>query len=60
LVANYSVQHYNSHHNDNLRKKPLRLPMLGGQRCIVIPMLHTLTPLGVAMAGANEFDSYKD
>ena len=25
-----------------------------------IRILHTLTPLGVAMAGANEFDPYKD
>jgi tRNA-splicing ligase RtcB len=25
-----------------------------------IRVLHTLTPLGVAMAGANEFDPYKD
>ena len=25
-----------------------------------IAILHTLTPLGVAMAGANEFDPYKD
>lgn len=25
-----------------------------------IEVLHTLTPLGVAMAGANEFDPYKD
>ncbi|HXJ46607.1 MAG TPA: RtcB family protein, partial [Candidatus Dormibacteraeota bacterium] len=25
-----------------------------------IRILHTLTPVGVAMAGANEFDPYKD
>ena len=25
-----------------------------------IRVLHTLTPVGVAMAGANEFDPYKD
>ncbi|WP_263380328.1 hypothetical protein [Granulicella paludicola] len=25
-----------------------------------IRLLHTLTPVGVAMAGANEFDPYKD
>jgi len=25
-----------------------------------IRVLHTLTPLGVSMAGANEFDPYKD
>jgi tRNA-splicing ligase RtcB len=25
-----------------------------------IKILHTLTPVGVAMAGANEFDPYKD
>jgi len=25
-----------------------------------INILHTLTPLGVAMAGVNEFDPYKD
>jgi tRNA-splicing ligase RtcB len=25
-----------------------------------IRILHMLTPLGVAMAGANEFDPYKD
>jgi tRNA-splicing ligase RtcB len=25
-----------------------------------VRVLHTLTPLGVAMAGANEFDPYKD
>jgi tRNA-splicing ligase RtcB len=25
-----------------------------------IRILHTLTPLGVAMAGADEFDPYKD
>ena len=25
-----------------------------------IRILHTLTPVGVAMAGANDFDPYKD
>jgi len=25
-----------------------------------VRVLHTLTPVGVAMAGANEFDPYKD
>jgi len=25
-----------------------------------VHILHTLTPVGVAMAGANEFDPYKD
>ena len=25
-----------------------------------VRILHTLTPVGVAMAGANEFDPYKD
>ena len=29
-------------------------------RCASIRVLHTLTPTGVAMAGANEFDPYKD
>jgi len=25
-----------------------------------VRVLHTLTPVGVAMAGSNEFDPYKD
>jgi len=37
-----------------------RLPEVLAAHSSTIRVLHTLTPLGVAMAGANEFDPYKD
>ena len=37
-----------------------RLPEVLAAHGETIRILHTLTPLGVAMAGANEFDPYKD
>ena len=37
-----------------------RLPDVLAAHSGTIRILHTLTPLGVAMAGANEFDPYKD
>jgi tRNA-splicing ligase RtcB len=37
-----------------------RLPEVLEAHGETIRILHTLTPLGVAMAGANEFDPYKD
>ncbi len=37
-----------------------RLPEVLDAHGATIRVLHTLTPLGVAMAGANEFDPYKD
>jgi tRNA-splicing ligase RtcB len=37
-----------------------RLPQVLAAHGDTIRILHTLTPLGVAMAGANEFDPYKD
>lgn len=37
-----------------------RLPEVLAAHANTIRILHTLTPLGVAMAGANEFDPYKD
>jgi tRNA-splicing ligase RtcB len=37
-----------------------RLPEVLDAHRDTIRVLHTLTPLGVAMAGANEFDPYKD
>ena len=37
-----------------------RLPDVLAAHGETIRVLHTLTPLGVAMAGANEFDPYKD
>lgn len=37
-----------------------RLPDVLQQHAQSIRVLHTLTPVGVAMAGANEFDPYKD
>lgn len=37
-----------------------RLPEVLAEQGDSIRILHTLTPLGVAMAGANEFDPYKD
>ena len=37
-----------------------RLPAVLAAHAATINVLHTLTPLGVAMAGANEFDPYKD
>jgi len=37
-----------------------RLPDVLAAHGDTIRVLHTLTPLGVAMAGANEFDPYKD
>jgi tRNA-splicing ligase RtcB len=37
-----------------------RLPEVLAHHSNTIRILHTLTPLGVAMAGENEFDPYKD
>lgn len=37
-----------------------RLPEVLAEHAGGIRVLHTLTPLGVAMAGADEFDPYKD
>ncbi|HTU47642.1 MAG TPA: RtcB family protein [Bryobacteraceae bacterium] len=37
-----------------------RLPDVLAEHAGTIRILHTLQPLGVAMAGANEFDPYKD
>ena len=37
-----------------------RLPQVLAAHGDTIRILHTLTPLGVAMAAANEFDPYKD
>lgn len=37
-----------------------RLPEVLAQHADTIRILHTLTPVGVAMAGENEFDPYKD
>ena len=37
-----------------------RLPEVLAAHGSTIRILHTLTPLSVAMAGANEFDPYKD
>lgn len=37
-----------------------RLPEVLAQHAGTIRILHTLTPIGVAMAGVNEFDPYKD
>jgi tRNA-splicing ligase RtcB len=37
-----------------------RLPEVLAEHNGMIRVLHTLTPLGVAMAGKNEFDPYKD
>ena len=37
-----------------------RLPEVLAEHGTSIRILHTLTPVGVAMAGANEFDPYKD
>jgi tRNA-splicing ligase RtcB len=37
-----------------------RLPEVLGEHQGSIKTLHTLRPLGVAMAGAHEFDPYKD
>jgi tRNA-splicing ligase RtcB len=37
-----------------------RLPDVLGEHSDSIRVLHTLRPLGVAMAGANEFDPFKD
>lgn len=37
-----------------------RLPEVLAEHAGTIRVLHTLTPLGVAMAGENEFDPYKD
>jgi len=37
-----------------------RLPEVLAEHGSSIRILHTLTPVGVAMAGANEFDPYKD
>jgi tRNA-splicing ligase RtcB len=37
-----------------------RLPEVLEAHASTIRILHTLTPVGVAVAGANEFDPYKD
>lgn len=37
-----------------------RLPEVLEQHADSILILHTLRPIGVAMAGANEFDPYRD
>jgi tRNA-splicing ligase RtcB len=37
-----------------------RLPQVLAAYGSTIKILHTLTPVRVAMAGANEFDPYKD
>ena len=37
-----------------------RLPEVLAEHGGTIRILHTLTPIGVAMAGKNEFDPYKD
>jgi tRNA-splicing ligase RtcB len=37
-----------------------RLPEVLEAHKDTVRVLHTLTPLGVAMAGADEFDPYKD
>ena len=37
-----------------------RLPEVLASHAATIRILHTLTPVGVAMAGANEFDPCKD
>ena len=37
-----------------------RLPAVLAEHEKSIRILHTLTPVGVAMAGAEEFDPYKD
>ena len=37
-----------------------RLPDVLEQHAGTIRIVHTLTPIGVAMAGADEFDPYKD
>jgi tRNA-splicing ligase RtcB len=37
-----------------------RLPEVLAEHAGSIRILHTLTPIGVAMAGKNEFDPYKD
>jgi tRNA-splicing ligase RtcB len=37
-----------------------RLPEVLAEHRKSIRILHTLTPVGVAMAGADEFDPYKD
>lgn len=37
-----------------------RLPEVLAEHDGMIRVLHTLTPIGVAMAGKNEFDPYRD
>jgi tRNA-splicing ligase RtcB (3'-phosphate/5'-hydroxy nucleic acid ligase) len=37
-----------------------RLPEVLAEHAGTVRILHTLRPLGVAMAGGNEFDPYKD
>ena len=37
-----------------------RLPEVLASHAATMRILHTLTPVGVAMAGANEFDPCKD
>ena len=37
-----------------------RLPEVFKHHGVTVRILHTLKPMGVAMAGENEFDPYKD
>ncbi|WP_222597549.1 hypothetical protein [Edaphobacter albus] len=54
LLGTTIVEEVHNHHNFAW------LPEVLTAHDKTIRVLHTLTPLGVAMAGANEFDPYKD
>jgi tRNA-splicing ligase RtcB len=67
-VTTQMMQEWVSRENVELRGAGLdesphcykRLPDVLAEHAGTIRVLHTLRPLGVAMAGANEFDPYKD
>ena len=60
LDSRHGLVKCNAHSLDESPDCYKRLPEVLAAHGETIRILHTLTPLGVAMAGANEFDPYKD
>jgi ABC-type protease/lipase transport system fused ATPase/permease subunit len=65
VLNSCELQHIRQHITDwqNWRVAPhcyKRLPEVLAEHSASVRVLHTLKPLGVAMAGKNEFDPFKD